>query len=163
MKKVLPIGIILVTVIFVALYSFKQWFYPNPNPRNAFAQLVANPVPSSVDSIQQGNSIAMDSVFRVLSFQIGKTDLKMLLDSQHFTPIDENEEFKQWDQNSKSEIKIQKEDYLVYWKQRIQRTVKLDVNFTKTWQIFTLKEGRGQKYFFFDTNGTEAVFVAEVN
>jgi hypothetical protein len=162
-KKILPIGVILAVAIFVAFYSFKQWFYPNPNPRDAFAQLVANPVPNSVDSIQQGNFITLDSVFRVLRFQIDKTDLKVLLDSQHFTPIDENEEFKQWDQNSKGEIKIQKENYLAYWKQRIQRTVKLDVNFTKTWQIFTLKEGHGQKYFFFDTNSTEAVFVAEVN
>jgi hypothetical protein len=67
-------------------------------------------------------------------------DVTALMAEMKFREIAEKEEFKQWDQNSKSEIKIQKEDYLAYWKQRIQRTVKLDVNFTKTWQIYTLKE-----------------------
>ena len=105
----------------------------------------------------------LDSVFRVLLFQISRTDLQTILDSQHFTPIDENEEFKRWDQNSNSEIKIQKKDYLTRWKQNIQYNTKLDVNFTKSWQIFILKEGNGRKYFFFDTNSTEAVFVAEAN
>jgi hypothetical protein len=162
MKKILTIGIVLAIVIF-AIYSFKQWFYPAPNPEKTFRYLVANPIPNSVASIQEGNSIAMDSVFRVLSFQINKTDLKMILDSQHFVPIDENQEFKQWDSNSKQDVKISKDDYLNSWKQQIQRRVKLDVNFSNSWQIFTLKEGNGTKYFFFDTNSTAAVFVADAH
>ena len=162
MKKLLPIGIVLAIIIF-AIYSFKQWFYPTPNPEKTFRYLITNPIPNSISSIQEGNSIAMDSVFRVLSFQINKADLKMILDSQHFAPVDENQEFKKWDQKSKDEIKIQKEEYLNYWKQRIQSTVKLDVNFSNSWQIFTLKEGNGTKYFFFDTNSTSAVFVADAH
>ena len=163
MKKLLPIGIVLAIVLAFVIYSFKQWFFPNPNPRDAFAQLIVNPVPNSVGLIQQGNFIALDSVFHVLHFSINKTDLKMVLDGQHFTPIDEDQEFKKWDQKSKDEIKIEKEEYLNHWKQNIQDTVKLDVVFSNSWQIFTLKEGKGTKYFFFDTNSLDAVFVAEVH
>ena len=105
----------------------------------------------------------MDSNLRVLHFKINKTDLITLLDRQHFTPINELEEFKQWDQNSKSEIRIQKEDYLNSWKQRIHELAKLDINLKNTLQIFVLKEGNGRKYFFFDTNSTEVLFIADAH
>jgi len=105
----------------------------------------------------------MDSSFWVLRFEIQRTDLQTILTDQHFTPIDESQEFKRWDQKSQTEIKVQKEDYLNLWKQRIQNTVKLDIGFSNGWQIFTLKEGNGTKYFFFDANSLDAVFVADAH
>jgi len=164
MKKLLQIGIVIIlAIVILVAYSFKQWFFPTPNPTKTFRYLVVNPIPNSVTSIQEGNSIAMDSVFRVLTFQINKSDLKIILDGQHFTPIDENQEFKRWDSNSNQEITISKEDYLNRWKQQIHNQVKLDVSFSNSWQIFILKEGNGTKYFFFDTNSTAAVFVADAH
>jgi hypothetical protein len=162
MKILLPVGIGLAIILFV-IYSFKQRSFPTPNPTKTFAYLIVNPIPNSVVSIKEGNFIAMDSVFRVLSFQINRTDLNVILNNQHFVPIDENEEFKRWDINSKSEVVIQKEEYLSSWKRRIHEVAKLDVNFSNSWQIVLLKEGHGTKYFFFDTNSTEAVFVADAH
>jgi hypothetical protein len=155
-KIVIALAIIIVLALFIAQSFFK-------NPRNSFEQLVVKPVPNSVGSIEEGSFRTMDSVLRVLHFQISKTDLQSLLESQHFIPIDENEEFKRWDQNSKSEVTIQKEDYLSSWRQRIHELTKLNVIFTNTWQIFTLHERHGRKYFFFDTNSAEAVFVADAH
>jgi len=160
MKTRIKIAIVLAIIIVVGFFVAQQFF---PNPKKSFEQLVVKPVPNSIGTIEEGSFRTMDSVLRVLHFQISKTDLQSLLDSQHFAPIDESEEFKQWDQNSKSEVKIQKEDYLNSWKQRIHELTKLDVNFTKTWQIFVLKEGNGRKYFFFDTNSTEVVFIADAH
>ncbi len=34
-------------------YSFKQWLFPNPNPRDAFVQLIVNPIPNSVGLIHK--------------------------------------------------------------------------------------------------------------
>ena len=163
MSKPLKIGIVLAAVIFFVCFLIEQWLFPNPNPRTAFEQLVVKPIPDSVGLIEQGSFITMDSVLRVLHFQVSKPDLKTLLDGQHFSPIDEVEAFKRWDVNSKSEVKIEKEEYLDYWKKQIHQAAKLDVSFGKSWQIFVLKEGRGIKYLFFDTNSTEVVFVADAH
>ena len=163
MKTMLKIAVVLVIGASIICFLFIQYFSPHPNPRSTFKYLVMKPIPNSVTNVKEGDRIALDSVFCVLWFQISRTDLQNILDSQHFTPINEDEEFKRWDQKSASEVKIQKEDYLTRWKQNIQYNTKLDVNFTKSWQIFILKEGNGRKYFFFDTNSTEAVFVAEAN
>jgi hypothetical protein len=132
-------------------------------PQAAFKKLITTPIPNSVRTIEEKHFLTMDSSFWVLRFEIERTDLQTMLTSQHFTPIDESQEFKRWDQKSQTTIKIQKEDYLNSWKQRIQNTVKLDIRFSGSWQIFTLKEGNGTKYFFFDTNSTDAVFVADVH
>src|SRR5262249_12398307 len=98
--------------------------------------------------------------FVVLKFQIDKADLQRLLNIQHFIPIDENKEFKRWDQKSQDYVQIQKEEFLSLWKQRIKKTAKIEVPFTGKWQIYTLKEGRGEKYIFSDATDTEVVFVA---
>jgi ABC-type antimicrobial peptide transport system permease subunit len=159
MKTRFILGIAAVMIIVASFFVVQQI----SNPRKIFEQLVVKPIPHSVGTIEESSFITMDSVLRVLHFQISKADLQILLDRQQFTPIDDNKEFQRWDQNSESEVKIQKEDYLSAWKQRIEHSTKQPVNFTKTWQIFVLKEGNGRKYFFFDTNSTEAVFVAEAH
>jgi len=160
MKTRIKISIASAIIIVVGFFVVQQFL---PNPKSSFEQLIVKPIPYSVRTIEEGNFRTMDSVLRVLHFQISKTDLQTLLDGQHFVPINENEEFKRWDQTSKGEVKIQKTDYLSSWKQRIHDSTKLDVSFSKTWQIFTLKDGNGTKYIFCDTNSTEALFVAEAH
>lgn len=160
MKKRYVIGIGLAGVLVVGFLAVQHLLN---SPRNTFERLVMKPIPNSVRFIEQGKFAAMDSRLLVLWFQISKADLQTLLDNQHFTPIDESKEFKRWDQNSKDYIQIQKEEFLSLWRQRIRSSTKLDVNFTNTWQIYTLKEGSGEKYIFSDTSGTEVVFVAEVH
>jgi len=119
--------------------------YMTSNPKSAFEYLVVKPIPASVVSVEQGGSRAMDSVFRVLHFKISKPDLRKLLDGQHFVQINEEDFDRQ------------------FWEQRIRDTVKLNVNFTKDWQAFTLKENGGQKYIFSNTTSTETVFVADAH
>jgi hypothetical protein len=97
-------------IIIVGGFFIVQQFFPNP--KRTFEQLVVKPIPNSVGTIEEGSFRTMDSVLRVLHFQINKTDLQTLLDSHRFAPIDENEEFKRWNQSSKTEVKIQKEEYL---------------------------------------------------
>ena len=133
------------------------------NPRAVFERLVIKPIPESVRFIDQREHATMDSTFWVLHFQISKSDFQTLLSRQHFAPIDEGEEFRRWDQTSKRYIQTQKEDFLGYWKQRIQYSTKLEVNFAKDSQIFALKEIPGRKYLFFDSNTTDAIFVAEAH
>jgi len=154
MKKFLPIGIFLAVVIFAICYSFKQRFYPSLNPRKTFERLVVNPVPNSITNIEESYFLGLDSAFWVLHFQISRTDLENILTAQHFNPINENEQFKEYPR---------KEDYLFLWKTRIHELTKLDVNFTNSCAVFFLKEGNGTKYFFFDTNSTETVFIADAH
>ena len=103
----------------------------------------------------------MDSEFWVLRFQINNRDLQSILDSQHYVPIDQVAEFKRWDQNVKGFVQLQKDEYLQHWKQRIQDTTKLDVNFKNDTQIYILSEKAGKKYLFFETNSAQVVFVAD--
>jgi hypothetical protein len=159
-KTLLKIVIAFAIVFAAFIFIFQQWFFPHPNPRNVFEHLVTKPIPKSVGPIEEGHSIRLDSTFWALHFQISKVDLQTILTAQHFIPIDENEKFKRWDRSSASDVKISKEQYLNRWKQNISNTAKLNVNFAITWQIFNLKEGNGTKYFLFDTNSTDAVFVA---
>jgi hypothetical protein len=112
------------------------------SPKGAFEHLIAKPIPASVRSIEQGTHRAMDSVYRVLHFEISRPDLEKLLDSQHFVPLSEAWDFKRSEQ-------------------RIQNYTKLQVTFTADWQAYTLKEKGGEKYIYFNTNSTEVVFVAD--
>lgn len=112
------------------------------SPKSAFEHLIAKPIPASVRSIEQGTHRAMDSVYRVLRFEISRPDLEKLLDSQHFVPLTEAWDFKRSEQ-------------------RIQYYTKLQVTFTADWQAYTLKEKGGEKYIYFNTNNTEVVFVAD--
>jgi hypothetical protein len=148
-------------IIFASGIFIAQSF--SKTPQTAFKKLIATPIPNSVRAIEEKHFLGMDSSFWVLRFEIDGTDLKTILTDQHFASIDESQELKRWDQKSQIETKVLKEDYLNSWKQRIQNTVKLDVNFSNSWQIFILKEGGGIKYFFFDTNSLDAVFVADAH
>jgi hypothetical protein len=130
------------------------------SPKQTFEKLIAKPVPKSVQFIEEGSRLAMDSIFQVMRFQISNIDLRSLLRNQHFTPIDESKEFKGWDQNSQDYIQIPKKEFLEQWKRRIQSSTKVKVNFTESWQIYTLKENHGRKYIFADTYGPEVVFIA---
>jgi hypothetical protein len=160
MKNKYIISIVVAIVLVAGVLAVQHL---SNNPRSTFERLVLKPIPNSVQFIEQGKFSAMDSTLVVLHFQISKTDLQALLETQHFAPIDEGNEFKRWDQSSKDYVQIQKEDFLKLWKQRIQNSTKLDVNFTSSWQIYTLKEGAGEKYIFSDTSSTEVVFIAETH
>jgi hypothetical protein len=96
----------------------------------------------------------MDSVFRVLCFNIGTADLRQILDAQGFKPTSTGD----WRGSNHSP-----EDYLKSWKERIERLTKLKVHFTPDWQAYMLKEGNGRKYIFCNTNSSEAVFVADAH
>lgn len=122
------------------------------NPRSTFEYLVAKPVPQSVDSIQEGGFRTMDSVFRVLRFNIATPDMRKILDSQGYKPVGQEE----------SQGRDHKE-YLQYWEERIAQVTKVEVHFTEDWQTYTLKEGHGQKYIFCNTNTSEAVFAADAH
>jgi hypothetical protein len=152
MKTPLKIVIILAIAVLVTGYFVIHSFFQTPQA--AFKRFIAKPIPISVHSLEEGHFLAMDSTFWALHFQISKMDLDSILNTQHFAPIEENPEFKEYDQ---------KEKYLFYWKERIYSSAKLDVNLANSWQIVFLKEVNGTKYFFFDTNSTEAVFVAEAH
>src|SRR5256885_2111196 len=132
-----------IAVLVVAVLGYK---FTTSSPRHTFEYLVVKPVPASVRSVEQGALYAMDSVFRVLRFEISKSDLHQLLDSQHFVPIKEDEEFRRWDQSTHREVSIQKEEYLKRWKDQIRDYANLEVGFTKDWQVYNIKEGHGQKY-----------------
>ena len=149
-------AIVLVAGVFTTL-GFLQ------SPQAAFKRLVTQPIPNSVQALEERHFLTTDSSFWVLHFKIDKADLQTLIESLHFAPVSESEEFKRWDQNSKNYVKVQKEDYLNDWKSRIQNTTKLEVDFKTAWQVFVLKEGKGTKFLFFDTNSTEAVFVADAH
>ena len=151
MKTWLNIAVVLVigaSIICFVCFSFIQYFFPHPNPRSTFKYLVMKPIPNSVTNVQEGDRIALDSVFRVLLFQISQTDLQKILDCQHFTPIDEGEEFKYWDTHINGYVRMQREEYFKYWERRILNVAKLDVSLTKDWQVYTLKERNGQKHLF---------------
>lgn len=161
MKTRYIVGSILIIALIIAGIAITRSF--STSPTNTFEMLVTKPVPSTVTSIESGHFGTMDSSFWALRFQIGKDDLRALLDNQHFAPVNETEEFKSWDVKSNAEVRIQKEQYLKLWRKRILNTAKLDVNFTTNWLIYTLKEEHGQKYMFCDTNSNEAVFVADAH
>ena len=161
MKTRIKITIALAAAILVIGFFIIPGFFQSP--QNIFRRLVAKPIPASVQSLEEGHFLTMDSTFWALHFQMNKADLGAILNAQHFTLIDEVEKFKRWDVNSNSEVKIEKEEYLDWWKKQIHLSAKLDVSFGKSWQIFVLKEGHGTKYLFFDTNSTEVVFVADAH
>lgn len=160
MKTKHIIGIGLVVVLFTGLLAIQHMLN---SPRRTFEKLLQTPIPNSVRLIDQGKLSSMDSNFVVLHFQISKSDLQALLSIQHFVPIDESSEFRRWDQNSKGYIQIQKEEFFRLWQQRIRNSTGLEVLFTNAWQIYTLKEGGGEKYIFSDENGMEVVFVADAH
>jgi hypothetical protein len=116
----------------------------NASPRSSFEHLIAKPIPASVRSIEQGNYRAMDSVYRVLHFEISRPDLEKLLDSQHFVPLAEAWDFKRSEQ-------------------RIRTYTKLQVTFTADWRAYIRKETGGEKYIYFNPNSTEVVFVADAH
>lgn len=149
-----------VVVLAGALVGYQ---YTASSPRSMFERLVMKPIPESVRAIEQGSSRRMDSVFLVLQFEISRPDIERLLTSQKFGPVNEGEEFRRWDQKVNSGVPIQKEEYLKRWQQKIREQAKLNVNLTRDWQACTLKERGGRKYIFFNTNSTEAVFVAEAH
>src|SRR6266404_6274786 len=66
------------------------------NPRSTFEDLIAKPVPSSVDSIEVGSFRTLDSIFRVLRFKIGALDVRRILDSQGYKPVGKGE-LQRWD------------------------------------------------------------------
>ena len=113
-----------------------------PTPRAAFEYLVAQPVPASVAHIEEGGFRTMDSVFRVLRFDISSPDMQNILSSQGYKPTEGN-----WD----------------YWEKRIQQVTKLQVHFGEDWHAYTLQEGHGQKFIFSNTNTSRAVFVADAH
>jgi len=86
----------------------------------------------------------MDSVFRVLRFDISPADVERILSSQGYKTVNGEE---QWD----------------YWAKRIERSTKLQVHFGKDWHAFSLKEGHGEKFIFCNTNISKAVFVADAH
>lgn len=145
--------------IFVSGVFIAQLFFQTPQA--AFKRFVTTPVPNSVRAIEEKHFLALDSSFWVLRFEIDSGDLQKTLTAEHFKPIDEGQEFKRWGQKAQAETQIKKEDYFNSWKQRIQNTVKLDVNFSNSWQIFMQEEENGTKYFFFDTNSSGAVFIVD--
>ena len=123
------------------------------NPRATFEHLVTKPVPASVHQIQESGFRAMDSVLRVLSFNIRTPDLQSILDAQKYKPVDADELMHR---HSAS-----RDEYLRSWELQIERLAKLKVHFTSDWQAYKLNDGGGQKYIFCNTNTSEAVFVAD--
>src|SRR6266850_1894003 len=99
------------------------------NPRSTFEYLVTKPVPPSVDTIQEGGFRTMDSVFRVLCFNIGTSDIRNILDAQGYKPVG-RDELKRWDPRAGEMASISHEDYLKGWEVRIQSLTKLKVHFT---------------------------------
>ena len=132
------------------------------NPRSTFEHLIVKPVPSSVDSIEEGSFRTLDSVFRVLRFKIGALDVRRILDSQGYRPVGK-EELQRWDSQAGQMVSITQKEYLQHWEGRVQALTKLRVHFTKDWQAYKLTEGHGQKYLFCNTNSSETVFVADAH
>jgi hypothetical protein len=132
------------------------------NPRSTFEYLIAKPVPSSVDSIEEGSFRTLDSVFRVLRFKIEALDVRSILDSQGYKPVGK-EELQRWDSQAGQMASITQEEYLQDWQGRVQALTKLRVHFTKDWQAYILVEGHGRKYLFCNTNSSETVFVADAH
>jgi len=124
-----------------------------------------NPVPKSVQSIEEKHIFALDNTFWALRFDINSQDLQNLIDKQIFTPINEHEEFQKWDRDAKNYIPIPKSEYLQLWTRRIKNTVNLDVILPENCNVFVSKNGRDDKYLFVVTNSAtaEAVFVAEAH
>jgi hypothetical protein len=114
-------------------------------PKTAFEYLVFQPVPASIGHIEEGRFRTMDSVFRVLRFDISPPDMQKILSSQGYRPVDGDE---QWD----------------YWEKRIRMCTKLQVNFGKGWQAHTVKDPpNGQRFMFYSSNLSQAVFVADAH
>lgn len=142
----------IVAVLTVVLFGAGAAYLSKPSPRSTFEYLVAKPIPQSVNSIQEGSFRAMDSVFRVLRFNISAAELRSILDSQGYKPLSQEE------MGSRN-----RQDYLRHWEQRIKAVTKLEIHFAENAQGLTLKEGRGQKYMFWSTNTPEVVFVADAH
>ena len=63
--------------LIVAGLLFKE--YVAVSPKSSFERMITKPIPASVQIVQQGGFVAMDSFFWVLRFQISNSDLKKLL------------------------------------------------------------------------------------
>jgi len=168
MKKRLIVWAYLVIAIILGIVAFfgfitYQTFFGRTDPRTSFETLVTKPIPDSVHSLEEGSFFAMDSVLRVLRFQISPADLRELLEKQHFTPADEREEFAGFDQKSADQVQTPKDEYFKRWQRTIESSTKLRVSFSGNWQIYALKEGRGQKRIFFEPNNNRVIFVAYAN
>jgi len=124
----LAIAIILGFVALVGFIGYQHFFGRN-DPRTSFETLVVKPIPDTVHSIEEGSHIAMDSVLRVLRFQISPTDLRTLLEKQHFTPANEREEFADSDPKSAGGIEIAKDEYFKRWQRTIGSSTRLRVSF----------------------------------
>ena len=84
----------------------------------------------------------MDSLFWVLRFQIGNSELKKLLEDAGFVPTSEVEN-------------------LWLWNRRIWGKAQIHVNITEDWQAYVLEEKRAKKYIFFSTNSSDVVFALD--
>jgi hypothetical protein len=104
----------------------------------------------------------MDSVFRVLCFNIGTTDLQHILDTQGFKPTSDDD-LRGWNPSTGGITEVSHEDYLKGWEASIERLPKLKVHFTSDWRSYKLMEGNGRKYLFCNTNMSEVVFVADAH
>ena len=105
----------------------------------------------------------MDSVFRVLRFNIAAVDLRKILDSQGYKVIGQSE-LEGWDTEAKKMVTVTTKDYLKDWENRIGHVTKLEVQIGDDWLAYTIKDPpNGQRYIFCSTNLTEAVFVADAH
>jgi hypothetical protein len=139
------------------------WYQTSSNPKTVFESWAGSPVPTSVQSIKVESMHTMDSVFRMLRFEINTEDQRNLLNKLHFVPIDEGKEFKQWDTKAGDFVSLSKADYFRFWHARIQNTIHSDVSFTTDWQIFVRTNGSGEEHWFCDTNRSEAVVILDAH
>jgi hypothetical protein len=138
-------------IIIGLLGNFFRHFghFSGSDPRSTFEYLITKPVPRSVGPIQEGGFRTLDSVFRVLCFNMEVADLYKIVDVQGYKPVSKDE--------------LTQENYLKGWERRIEYSAKLKVHFTADWNAYRLVEGHGTKYVFYDTNTSAVVFVADAH
>jgi len=138
-------------------------------PEKVFRRFLVKPIPKSVRIIEERHVMAMDHAFWVLHFEITTLDLKKLLDSKGFVPVNETEEFQRWDHTTLRFVTIQKHEYLQRWMQRINNTLHLEINLFTDCQIF-IKDERNEKKRIYDSkyifvhkssDSADIVFVAD--
>ena len=160
--KTFKIGIVLLIAVFG--FFIVRALSPTPRtPRDAFERLIVKPMPSSVSSLKVGGFLGMNDAFQIFCLQIGKPDLQLIVDSRHFVPVDEQNEFEAWDTTLDRHRQVQKSEYLRGWEQKIKDVVKLDWHLTDSCQIYLLKEKNCETRLFAETNSSAAVFVFEMH
>jgi hypothetical protein len=128
-------------------------------PEQTFKRFVADPIPQSVKSIEEGHLFAMDSTFLALHFYMSSNDLTTLLRAKRFTQV-QSQDMARWDDNG-HEVQLEKGEYFDSWQKRIHSTTGMSVSFTTNWEAFSLKEDAGhKKYIFYEPTKSEVVFVA---